>query len=207
MLTMEMQKSDWVLQWVFRSLSDIQLYVWQELSVTRMFSAASQAVWEADALRRLKQRTDTTRIAKPVQAEAAISLGPYYFLHDQQILLFLLFLTKGILLSARFRGRCVWAWRERQQSSSSGSRQAYVVAQGTKFRFAKFCETWHSIRGYVDCITEPVARIRGCVQKLTHDLYFPETCSADRVFAEIYTIRSKQATISGILKKTESKNI
>ena len=37
------------------------------------------------------------------------------------------------------------AWRERQQSSSSGSRQAYVVAQGTKFRFAKFCATWHSI--------------------------------------------------------------
>ena len=66
-----------------------------------------RCVWEADALRRLKQRTDTTRIAKPVQAEAAISLGPYYFLHDQQILLFLLFLTKGILLSARFRGRCV----------------------------------------------------------------------------------------------------
>ena len=64
-----------------------------------------RCVWEADALRRLKQRTDTTRIAKPVQAEAAKSLGPYYFLLDQQILLFLLFLTKGILLSARFRGR------------------------------------------------------------------------------------------------------
>ena len=29
--------------------------------------------------------------------------GPYYFLHDQQILLLLQFLTKGILLSARFR--------------------------------------------------------------------------------------------------------
>ena len=59
----------------------------------------------------------------------------------------------------------------------------------------------------MDCITESVARIRGCVQKLTHDMYIPETCPADRVLAEIYKIRSKEATISGILKKTESKNI
>ena len=62
------------------------------------------------------------------------------------------------------------------------------------------------VKQHVDCVTEPVAdilEIRGCVQKLRHDMYISETYPADRVFAEIYKIRSKQFSIPGVLKKTE----
>ena len=59
----------------------------------------------------------------------------------------------------------------------------------------------------MDCILKPVAEIRRCVQKLNPDMYFPETCPADRVFSEIYKIKSKEFSISGVLKKTDRKNM